>query len=213
MDKFDKYFISKSINYKDKLCVVTGATGSLGFYISHFLLLSGAKLILVGRSKSKLEKTLSELKTTFPNSEISYLICDFSLIDDTIKLYEALKPLNIDYLFNNAGCYHLPVKMIENHDVTFITNFISPIFLTKRLSEENKKLVVVQTASISYKFTKLNLEDLEQLKTKNKTKRYGSSKRLLMLSTLELQKSLQNSIILSHPGISTTSLFNSSKRV
>jgi hypothetical protein len=101
--------------------------------------------------------------------------------------------------------------MIGNHDITFVTNFISPIYLTQYLCNRLPNLIVVQTASISYLFSKLNFDDIETLKCKNKTTRYGRSKRLLILSTLTLQNKVNNSIFLTHPGVSTTSLFNSSK--
>ena len=210
MNKFDKYFNEKSISYENKTVAVTGATGSLGYYISRYVLLKGAKLIVIGRNENKIQNTINELKGEFPNSEIASLTCDSSNIKDTVKLAHDLEELKIDYLFNNAGCYHLPVKIINEHDVTFITNFMSPIYLTNYLCDKLPELTVIQTSSISYCFSKLNINDVESLK-KGKTNRYGNSKRLLSLSTLKLQEKYSNKIYLTHPGISTTSLFSSSK--
>ena len=210
MDKFDKYFTEKSISYEGKTVAVTGATGSLGYFISHYVLLKGANLVVIGRNENKIQTTINDLKNEFPNSSISSLICDSSSIEDTMKLAQNLESLKIDFLFNNAGCYHLPVKMVNDHDITFATNFISPIYLTKYLCEKLPNLTVIQTGSISYCFSKLNLNDIESLK-KGKTNRYGNSKRLLALASLKLQEVYPNKIYLTHPGISTTSLFSSTK--
>ena len=210
MNKFDKYFIERSISYEGKTVAVTGATGSLGYYISRYVLFKGAKLIIVGRNEKKIQTTISELKKEFPNNEISSLKCDSSSIEETIQLAKNLEHFKIDYLFNNAGCYHLPVKIIDGHDITFTTNFISPIYLTNYLCDKLPNLTIVQTGSISYCFLKLNINDIESLK-KGKTNRYGNSKRLLTLASLKIQEKYNNKIYLTHPGVSTTSLFSSSK--
>ena len=211
MTKYENYFLNKSISYEGKTVAITGATGSLGFYIAYFVLLKGAKIILVGRNYKKLEETKNKLLENFGNSDIRCLICDASKIEDSIQLAKDLVNAQIDYLFNNAGCYHLPVKMVGKYDITYITNFVSPIYLTQYLCKKLPNLVVIQTASLSYRFTKLNLNDIQFIKKDDKTKRYGSSKRLLILSSLKLQKELNNKIYLTHPGVSTTSLFSSSK--
>ena len=54
MTKYETYFLKRSISYEGKTVAITGATGSLGFYIAYFLLLKGAKLILIGRNYKKL---------------------------------------------------------------------------------------------------------------------------------------------------------------
>jgi short-subunit dehydrogenase len=211
MTKYENYFLNKSISYEGKTVAITGATGSLGFYIAYFVLLKGAKIILVGRNYTKLEETKNKLLEKFENSDIRCLICDASKIEDSIQLAKDLENAQIDYLFNNAGCYHLPVKMVGKYDITYITNFVSPIYLTQYLCKKLPNLIVIQTASLSYRFTKLNLNDIQFIKKDDKTKRYGSSKRLLILSSFKLQKELNNKIYLTHAGVSTTSLFSSSK--
>ena len=212
MNKNQKYFLDKSIDYTGKVCVVTGATGSLGFHIAYFLLSKNAEVILVGRNEEKLSKTNEKLNEFFPNKVLKTFICDSSNLKNIEELQRFLKSYEeIHYLFNNAGCYHMPVKMIGDHDITYVTNFISVIKLTIELCKHFPNLTVVQTTSLSYKFTKLNFDDLEFINKKSKMKRYSNSKRLLTLASLEIQKSLQNSIILAHPGVSATGLFNASK--
>lgn len=210
MNKFERFFLEKSINYFNKTVAITGATGSLGFYIAKYVMLKGAKLILVGRNLTKLEKTKQDLFNINKDVDITLLKCDFSCIQEIKNLAESLQNLKIDYLFNNAGCYHLPVKIIDGHDITFITNYISPIYLTDYLCKRNKNLIVIQTGSLSFKFSKINMNDIESLK-KSKMIRYGNSKRLLTLTNLKLQDKYENQLFIAHPGVSATGLFNSSK--
>ena len=167
MDKLDQYFLTLSTSLENKTVAITGATGSLGFFISYFCLLQRAKVVLIGRSKSKLIETFNSLKNIFTNSTIEYLICDFSNIEQVKRLGIKLRDLKIDFLFNNAGCYHLPIKIIDGHDITFITNFIAPIYLTNYVNHTVSTCKIVQTTSLSFKFSKLNFKDIVSIKTKN----------------------------------------------
>ena len=119
MNKFDKYFVERSISYEGKTVAVTGATGSLGYYISRYVLLKGAKLIIVGRNEKKIQTTISELKTEFPNNEISSLKCDSSNIEETIQLAKDLEHPKIDYLFN------IFIALTKYIDTVFHRNFYS----------------------------------------------------------------------------------------
>ena len=211
MKKIETYFLENSISYKGKTVAITGATGSLGYWIAYYMLLKDARVVLVGRNEEKLKETKENFAKIFNYPDIKYLVSDASKIEDTMKLVDDLEKLHIDFLFNNAGCYHLPVKMIGKHDVTYVTNFITPIILTRTLCRRLPKLTVVQTSSLSQRFAKTNLKDIELIESKNKTKRYGSSKRLFALASLQLQNELANNIYITHPGVSTTTLFSSSK--
>ena len=211
MDKLDKYFLDNSKNLTNKTIAVTGATGSLGYFVCYFLLLQKAKIILVGRNEEKLKTSIKDLNKSFPKASLQYIVCDFANFKDVKCLAEELENRKIDILFNNAGCFHLPIKITDEHDVTFVTNFLSPLYLTEYLCQKNETIDIVQTSSLSYKFSKLNFNDIETIHTKNKTKRYANSKRILTLSSLYLQTKFDNKIFLSHPGVSATGLFSSQK--
>ena len=43
MTKFEKYFIDNSIDYSNKTVAITGATGSLGFYIEKYMMIKNIK--------------------------------------------------------------------------------------------------------------------------------------------------------------------------
>ena len=75
------------INLKDKVLLITGATSGIGKAISKELIKSNAKLILTGRSKSKLEELASEIK-----SEVLTISADLSNPKDVNHLIQ--KSLN-----------------------------------------------------------------------------------------------------------------------
>ena len=90
------------INLKDKVLLITGATSGIGKAISKELIKSNAKLILTGRSKSKLEELASEIK-----SEVLTISADLSNPKDVNHLIqESLNKFGrIDVLIANAGLY------------------------------------------------------------------------------------------------------------
>ena len=78
--------------------LITGASSGIGRDMARYLSKKGYDLILVARSKDRLEELKGELKT---NVEVIPL--DLSITDNCNKLYEKVKLENIDILINNAG--------------------------------------------------------------------------------------------------------------
>ncbi len=79
------------------IALITGASNGLGADFAKELSKEGYDLVLVARSKDKLEKLEKELKT---NIEIE--VMDLSVKENVYKLYNKYKG-KIDLLINNAG--------------------------------------------------------------------------------------------------------------
>ena len=79
------------------IALITGASNGLGADFAKELSKEGYDLVLVARSKDKLEKLAKELKT---NIEIE--VMDLSVKENVYKLYNKYKG-KIDLLINNAG--------------------------------------------------------------------------------------------------------------
>ena len=77
--------------------LITGASNGLGADFAKAFSKEGYDLVLVARSKDKLEKLAKELKT---NVEIE--VMDLSVKENVYKLYDKYKG-KIDLLINNAG--------------------------------------------------------------------------------------------------------------
>ena len=77
--------------------LITGASSGLGRDFAHLLSNEGYDLVLVARSKEKLEELKRELK-----SDVQIEVMDLSEKKNAYKLYDKYKN-KIDFLINNAG--------------------------------------------------------------------------------------------------------------
>ena len=76
--------------------LITGASSGIGRDMARYLSSKGYDLILVARSKDKLEKLKNEL-----NTNVEVISMDLGSVDNCIKLHSIVK--DIDILINNAG--------------------------------------------------------------------------------------------------------------
>jgi len=86
---------------KNKVAIITGGSGGIGSATAKLFLAEGAKVVLVGRTKEKLEKVIKELN----HENLSYCVADVSKTEDTKNYVKHTLDTygKIDILFNNAG--------------------------------------------------------------------------------------------------------------
>ena len=86
---------------KNKVCLLTGASGGLGKEIIKKLVKENIKIIALGRTK----KNLIQLKKKYNKSVISIFPCDFRNIENTLNTIDSIKKKNIkiDIIINCAG--------------------------------------------------------------------------------------------------------------
>ena len=87
----------------DKICIVTGAAGSIGLASTSILLREGAKVMMVGRSEDKLTKSLKALNANAESVDI--VRANVADAEDTQKYINQTveKWGKIDVLFCHAG--------------------------------------------------------------------------------------------------------------
>jgi NAD(P)-dependent dehydrogenase (short-subunit alcohol dehydrogenase family) len=104
-------FTDTLFNVKDKVAVVTGGSGILGGEMARGLLQAGAKVILLARTESKLDRKVDELREI--GGEVSALACD--VLDETgirnVNQKILQQHQHIDILINAAGG-HVPDAII-----------------------------------------------------------------------------------------------------
>jgi len=87
---------------KNKVAIITGATGDIGKNTAKKFLQEGAKVMLAGRSAEKLSRLQNELNV---DGKVHYLageVCSESYVETLIE--ETLKKFNqVDIMFANAG--------------------------------------------------------------------------------------------------------------
>lgn len=140
-----------------KTALITGASGGIGYQFSCIHAEHGDNLVLVARSKDKLDKFKKEFEDKF-KIQVYTIGKDLSLPDAAREVYDELKKCNItiDYLINNAGIgdiclfaesdWNKQAKMI-NLNVTALSQF-TWLFLPDMIKRNNGKILnVASTAS------------------------------------------------------------------
>lgn len=154
--------MSDLFSVKDKIIVMSGATGVLGSAMSEHLASQGAQLVILGRNQEKVDKMVSGIKSqgfkAFP------LIADVTKDDQLLKARSVLLEEfgQIDVLINAAGgnmtgAVIPPDKSIvdadasairEVMDLNFMGSFL-PVQVFLPLFLKNKQGVVINISSMS----------------------------------------------------------------
>lgn len=88
-----------------KTALITGASKGLGKEFARIHAAKGGSLVLVARSKDRLQLLKQELETQYKTIRIDILVKDLTAPNSAVEVYNEVKEKNIqiDYLINNAG--------------------------------------------------------------------------------------------------------------
>ena len=88
----------------NKTALITGSTSDIGYELAYIHAKQGGNLVLVARSKDKLEKIKNDLENNY-KIKVYIIEKDLSLKDSAQDVYDELvkNKITIDYLINNAG--------------------------------------------------------------------------------------------------------------
>ncbi|MEO0343238.1 MAG: SDR family NAD(P)-dependent oxidoreductase [Pseudomonadota bacterium] len=114
-----------------KTILITGATDGIGLLTAQKLASAGHKLLVHGRSQSKLDKALSEI-----GGDCTGVLADFSDLNavETMSTDVKSKTDQLDILINNAGVLKAPnTKTEAGYDLRFVVNLFAPYKLTHAL--------------------------------------------------------------------------------
>jgi NAD(P)-dependent dehydrogenase (short-subunit alcohol dehydrogenase family) len=129
--------LKEKINLRNKVVLVTGASGGIGEAIARAFDKEGAKVVLVSRRKVKLEELASQLKDAFVLEADLEDPSVARIIDETIARYGRL-----DILINNAASIIVDYsKNVKPEDLlkAFTTNLIAPVLLTQAALKHFRK--------------------------------------------------------------------------
>lgn len=195
-----------------KTIVITGASDGIGAASARQLAAQGHRLLLVGRSKQKIDAVAHETGATA-------FVADFARFDEVRalarRLVEALGDDRIDVLANNAGgIFGDRTPTIDGNELTFQVNHLSPFLLTHlllpslRASENGRRAAIVNTSSTANRFGHLELDDLDNTRHFSANKAYGDAKLANILFTRSLHAKYHArgiSSVAFHPGVVRTS--------
>jgi NAD(P)-dependent dehydrogenase (short-subunit alcohol dehydrogenase family) len=115
-----------------KLALVTGSTAGIGLSIAALLAAEGARVIVNGRTDSRVQEAIATIRKQHPDAQLEPLVADLSKADaaqETIARFPEL-----DILVNNLGVYG-PKSFEELTDADWTniieTNFLSGVRLSR----------------------------------------------------------------------------------
>ena len=129
--------------YKDKICVITGASSGMGLETTKMLVDLGAKVYALDLNECKVEGIEKFIK------------CNLASKDDIDKAFDSI-PNKIDSFFGNAGLSGSKTDYLTTFNCNFTANFyITNEYLTKRMENGGSILYVTSAAGLNWeKFIK-----------------------------------------------------------
>lgn len=119
-----------------KHILITGSTDGIGKLTALKLAKEGNTVYIHGRSETKVNNVVTEIKEASNNDNVKGFVADFSDLSAVKKLTEQIKidiP-TIDILINNAGIFKTPsVKTKDGLDIRMAVNYLAPYILTENI--------------------------------------------------------------------------------
>lgn len=128
---------------KDRCALITGGTSGIGFEIAKAFINAGAKVIITGRNKTKIDSVVKQLHETTKFKDVAFALELDNRQTKTFesKFKEALALTGrIDILVNNAGLVGGNIDVIteDQYDAILETNLKGCFFLSKIVSKYMK---------------------------------------------------------------------------
>ncbi|MDI9396893.1 MAG: SDR family NAD(P)-dependent oxidoreductase [Candidatus Pacebacteria bacterium] len=199
---------------KGKVVLITGATRGIGRSGAIRLAGLGARLILVGRHRGRLEE-VARLSREAGAPEVTLYVVDLSQRKEVMDLVEKLitRGGKLDVLWNNAGGYFTERRVTkEGLERTWALNHIAYVDLTQGLIpllEKSEDPRVICTASEAHRMGVLRWDNLQGERSWNGWKAYCLTKLANILYVAEQGRRLQESkirICAVHPGLVNSAL-------
>jgi retinol dehydrogenase 12 len=163
--------------------VITGASSGIGLETARSLAASGARVVMVVRSKERGEAAIANIRATVPDAKLELVLADlYSLADVRTAAAELRRRLDrLDVLVNNAGLIHDRRELtVDGFERTFALNHLAPFLLTYELRDllaASAPARVVTVSSMGHKFARFAWDDLATMQRwRGEMFVYGASK-------------------------------------
>jgi NAD(P)-dependent dehydrogenase (short-subunit alcohol dehydrogenase family)/carbon monoxide dehydrogenase subunit G len=203
-----------TVSLQGRTVVVTGATAGLGRAAAERLAELQARVVLVGRSRDKLEQARREIAAATGNHQIAAQVADLSLMAEVRSLARRLLEQEpaIHVLINNAAV--LPAERAltaEGLETAFATDLLSPFLLTRLLLPRLRASApsrIVNVSSGGMYLSGLDVNDLQSQRGRyDGSRAYAQAKRgLMMLTELWAGELADSGVVVNamHPGWADT---------
>ncbi len=201
------------VDSDNKIAIVTGAYGAIGFAISKALVAMNYEVILVGRSERRLEEAVATILVLYSKAKVWYEVVDLSR-KNSIKELAARWEGSLNILVNNAATTPRDRLLTPNGtEVQFATNVMGYFWMMHYMHPFMKNIDDARIVNVaSYWAGDLNMDDLMfENRHYDNDKVYRQSKQAnRMLSVAFAEKFKHNGIIVNacHPGDVSSKLSN-----
>lgn len=196
-------------------CLVTGATRGIGRVAAVELARQGARVLIVGRDRTRAEAAASEARAAQGpgGGGVEALVADLALMSEVRRLADEVRAAcpRLDVLVNNAGAIFERREVTpEGFEKTFALNHLAYFLLTYMLRDllvASAPARVVNVASRAHRAGRLDFDDLQMQKGYTAWKAYAASKLANILFTRELARRLEATGVTAnalHPGLVAT---------
>src|SRR5215218_9845021 len=209
--------VSKGI-MSGKVVLLTGGTGGIGKATAEGLASLGARVVVVGRGRSKGEAAAAEIKAKSGSEAVELMVADLSSQAEIHRLageFEARHD-RLDALVNNAGAmYARRFETEEGIEGTLAVIHLAPVLLTSLLLpmlQSSAPSRIVNVSSWAHRRAKLDLDDLQSRETYGASAAYSRAKLINTLWTYELASRLEGTgvtVNLADPGGASTEMTRS----
>lgn len=191
---------------KDKTFLITG-TSARGLGAKSASVLANyapAQLILVSRSKAKVEPVINEINSANPSVLVKFVSCDLADQDSVRQAAETILTDNaitkIDAVINNAGVMALQERLVDKHgnEMHLSSNHIGHFLLTNLLMPKilaaGKDARIVNLSSHGHRLGQFRFDNptFGNGEEYNPWSAYGQSKTANVLFSVELARRLKD---------------------
>lgn len=184
-----------------RTALITGANSGIGLETARVLARRGARVILAGRSRAKLDEAVRTLHAEMPAAKLETLVLD---LGELASIREAATRIaastTLDLLVNNAGVMNIPQRRTtrDGFELTFGTNHLGHFALTAQVMPALRRSPaarIVTVSAIAAKWPSGALTDLMSEQRYRPMAAYAKSKRANVVFTRELARRLAGTTI------------------
>lgn len=200
-----------------KICMVTGATSSIGEVTARELARLGATVIVVGRNPGKSVATVNMIKEQTGNPNVEFMLADLSSQREIRQLAQQFQSRyqHLHVLVNNAGAvFTRRQESADGIEMTFAVNYLGYFLLTNLLldvlqASAPSRIINVSADVQHHKVTKIDFDDLQRKKKYRFWDVYMQTKLADWMFTYELAQWLKGTSVTAnalHPGVLSSNL-------
>jgi NAD(P)-dependent dehydrogenase (short-subunit alcohol dehydrogenase family) len=191
-----------------KTILLTGVTGAIGKATALEAARTGSRIILLARSRQKLETVKTEISKQSGNEDITIVTADLSDVSSIKKAAAEIKQNfgQLHALVNIAAVYSGTRRTTASGlELMFATNHLGVFTLTNQLLDLLKASAPARVVTVSAPSqTKINFDDLQGAQKFSAFGSFGGSKMMNILFTYKLAENLKGTGVTAtvyHPGV------------